>query len=128
MSGRFWSGIGLAAVCLVVLLAGCATSAPAGRPLQLAVGTSTQVVLPATAGTGYVWTVNRSASEGLQHVELRAADGSRPAPDRLGGPRDVIWHIEGRTPGDAVVQFEYHRPWEAGVAPARTATYRVTVR
>ncbi len=113
---------------LAMMLAGCQSGSSARRAMYLEVGGTGHVTLPATEGTGYDWLIDRASSEGLGHIRVGEPVSQSKGGQRVGGLREVTWPIEGASVGTALLQFEYCRPWEAGVAPAKTVRYEVMIR
>lgn len=84
------------------------------------------VRLPANPSTGYVWTVRSAARPVLAAVGrafVPPADRSR-----VGAPGTAVLRYRVAAVGRATLRLAYVRPWEHGVAPARTFTLRVVAR
>ena len=120
--------VGLLGASLGLLLAGCRGGPQGGQTMRVGVGDVGRVVLSGHAGTGYIWKVDREMSEGLQHVVVSEPDTTVASGDRVGGPQETVFRVEGASSGIAEVRFEYVRPWEQDTPAARTATYQITVR
>jgi inhibitor of cysteine peptidase len=45
----------------------------------------------------------------------------------VGSGGTETWRLAAQRPGAQTLTLEYRRPWEHGVPPARTVSYRVTV-
>jgi predicted secreted protein len=113
--------------CILPLLAlGC--QAPPSDELILSLHASRDISLPYTSGTGYVWSLDRSGSEGLSFVRVAEAGTTPDTANLPGGPGQSHWSVEGRAQGTATLRFEYHRPWEQNTPPAKTRRVRVEVR
>ena len=125
---------------LLLLLAGCSralpgpapagrllTEADAGTALALTAGEGFAVQLSSTGGTGYAWEV---AAGDPAVVAEEGARRSTPAgpPEQVGGPVLETISFVARGPGATRLELAYRRPWEQGVAPARTFAVDVTVR
>mgnify|MGYP003952264895 FL=1 len=105
---------------------GCHGS-PSGD-LVLGVGDSGDISLPYTAGTGYSWSLDQEESEGLSYVSVSESSTTADNADLLGGPGQSQWLLKGRSPGTAMLLFEYRRPWEKDTPPAKTRRVHVEVR
>jgi len=138
-----------ALLCLLPLAAGCNTpTAPAGAPSPPLPGTAAVVVadpaattelvpgqllrieLEGNPSTGYRWDVDGELPPQLEAVD-GLADGPAmdPAgPPRVGAPRPQWLHFRAVAPGQAELRLRWHRPWETGNAPARSARYLLRVR
>lgn len=67
--------------------------------------------------TGYIWSIDSSASAGLDLLAI--SDGGHKTGKSLpGAPGTHSWTIRALKPGTATIQFVYQRPWEP--APAQT--------
>ena len=136
MTGAGWQRI-VGWRCLAVIVAAAAllawTPAPlaaqdTGDTVGLIAGGSTTIALPGNPTTGYSWRLNRAASTNLGVV--RIADGGFVRPvggPPIGAPGEQRFSITAQRPGSAVAVFEYLRPWERGIPPARTRRVRIDV-
>jgi len=95
------------------------------REVSVPMGQLLRIELQANAGTGYVWRC-RPPAEAV--VKQLGEPSSRPI-DRgvLGGRLLWILTFEPVQPGTSMLAFELVRPWEKGVAPAKTAEVTVHV-
>ncbi len=95
------------------------------REVRVPMGQLLRIELQANAGTGYVWRC-RPPAEAV--VKQLGEPSSRPI-DRgvLGGRLLWILTFEPVQPGTSMLAFELVRPWEKGVAPAKTAEVTVHV-
>ena len=86
-----------------------------------ALGETFQVMLPATAGTGYGWTMR--SGEGVEQVG--EAIIGRPAGGGMvvGGPQMQTLRFRATLPGRHTLTLGYARPFEKGVAPIRTLAF-----
>lgn len=108
------------------LLLGC--HATTGGHLELTVGERSDISLPYTSGTGYTWSLEPAASDGLAHVSVSRSARDPATADLLGGPGQSHWTVEGRSAGRALLLFTYRRPWETDMPPARTRRVAVQVQ
>ena len=53
---------------------------------------------------------------------------SEPTDGMVGTPGRQWWIVRGDSPGEAVLQLRYLRPWEDDASPARRAAITVNVR
>jgi predicted secreted protein len=95
------------------------------REVSVPMGQLLRVELQANAGTGYVWQCREPADGAVRSV---GSPSSRPIDRGVMGGR-VMWILSFRPvrPGDCELLFELVRPWEQGVAPAKTASVMVHV-
>lgn len=95
----------------------------AGQDMRLATGAAATFQLPETPSTGYSWRIDRTASKGLDRLEI-TDQGHRRGADMPGAPGTRLWRIRALRPGTAAIVFAYQRPWE----PAPVATRHLRVR
>jgi inhibitor of cysteine peptidase len=131
---------------LLILLAvvGCATQAPplpppastptritlpeSGGRASLTVGQELALALDANATTGYRWEILTPVPEVVTVVDPGTY---RTVPDpeaRVGSGGVTTYVFRAARPGTGVLTVVYRRPWESGVAPARTTRVEVEVR
>lgn len=103
--------------------------ASANKPeqaLSVARGQTITVSLPSNPTTGYSWQLSskntRNTIVGITELEY-----TPDQPQLAGSGGTQSWSITGKKRGTAHIKFEYRRPWEKGVAPAKIARYVFTV-
>lgn len=94
--------------------------------ISLKRGNSTIISLPSNPTTGYSWSLNskntRNTIVGIKELPYK--------PDNTGliGSGGVqSWEVTGKKRGNAHIRFDYKRPWEKGVAPAKIKRYLFTI-
>ena len=93
--------------------------------VQAKVGQPVIIRLPGTAGTGYTWQL---ASPMCPFLPLAFSQQLESSTDgRVGGPSEWVFTFTAESAGTCNVSFQYHRPWERGVAPAETRSVAVIV-
>lgn len=104
------------------------TGADNGRTIEIPRGTDLLVSLESNRTTGYSWTQSgaltgplASAGEPI-YVTAPASTGA------LGVGGIETWRFRSVAPGEQRLTFEYRRPFEKELAPARTVTIDVRVR
>ena len=104
----------------VVAVAGGATALRAGEFLS--------VRLPANPSTGFAW-VLRPWDEAVltPSTPFNAVEPGPRADGQVGTPGEPVWRFNAGTPGAVNLTFDYRQAW-SDAAPARTATFLVTVR
>jgi inhibitor of cysteine peptidase len=134
VSARFAAGVALG---VATVLAGCGslqpvtptvvTAARSGGPVTLQTGDTLVVALDAQPSTGYRW--ETLDLQGPVLVAVGSADylPSTVAPGTVGAPGDSVFRYQARDVGHTTLDLGYSRPFENGVAPARTVHYDVTV-
>jgi inhibitor of cysteine peptidase len=101
------------------------TEADNGRKLSLARRDVLVVSLRTTPGTGYGWTpqpVDRNVLRQMGSPEV--VQDSNPMP---GSPAAQVFRFAAAGTGSTTLTLDYARPWEKGVAPARTFSLKITV-
>ncbi len=114
-------------VVMLVFLAACSapkrdTPPPASKTVTA--GEQFDIRLPANPSTGFRWQV-----DGLDEKVVRLVDTryEPTGPARPGAGGTDIFSFVGVAPGRGNIKLVYIRPWEKGVAPARTSEYSVDV-
>lgn len=89
-------------------------------------GQTTTISLPSNPTTGYTWQLcsknTRNTIVGVEELSYKADDKGL-----IGSGGVQSWKITGKKRGSAHIKFEYRRPWEKGVAPAKIKRYIFTV-
>lgn len=90
-------------------------------------GEQLKVRLRMRSGTGYAWQVSGGLQSGIVSVEGQRNDppGGTPMP---GSKEWEEFLLKAEQVGEARVEFVYVRPWEQGVAPAKTFMLKVKVK
>ena len=102
--------------------------ADTGKPVSVARGQTLVVTLEANATTGFRWEASPGFAPTLAQVGT-ADYVARPASNGVAGaPGDMVFRFRAETPGTTTLELAYRRPFEPGVAPAKTVRYDVTVR
>lgn len=88
-------------------------------------GRTFRVELPLNQGTGYSWRPAAPLPPGLTVLSTFAAPHGPAIP---GGPANQLFVLREKDVGVIHLKFEYVRPWEHGVKPAKTSTFTITAR
>jgi inhibitor of cysteine peptidase len=101
------------------------TEVDANRDVGLAVGQELVVKLPSNPSTGYSWSVAESETRALASLgkPTYQARGSLPG---SGGVQ--TWELRAAKIGSEMLKFEYRRPWEKKLPPAKIVIFHVTVK
>jgi predicted secreted protein len=134
----------LAGAAAVALAAGCAATAPDGKPapppeprvvvadlrgyrIDLRPGERAEIRLPGNRADGYRWVLVDPVPAAIRPIEAPRFDPDRA--DLAGVPGTETWLFEAGERGTGPLFFEYRRPAEpASRPPAQRATFRVEVR
>lgn len=96
------------------------------QALELKRGQTTTISLPSNPTTGYSWQLcsknTRNTIVGVEELPYKADETGL-----IGAGGKQSWKITGKKQGNTHIRFEYKRPWEKGVAPAKIARYIITV-
>lgn len=114
----------IAAVALAAALSGNVYT-DASKPIAVAVGNDFLIALPSNPTTGFSWSARVSGSAVSSEGSAYQA---HPSGGAMGAGGQQIFSLEAERAGSATVTFTYARPWEKGVAPAKTAVFHVTVK
>ncbi len=102
-----------------------ATEADNGSALKLQSGEGLSVSLSITTGTGYSWRVARIDRKVLrQNGQPTLVHSAHPMP---GATATQVFRFVVMGTGTTQLELDYVRPWEKGIAPARTFRVDVTV-
>jgi inhibitor of cysteine peptidase len=93
--------------------------------VQARIGQPVMIRLPGTAGTGYTWQLSSPVCAFLPLAFSQQLESSTDG--RVGGPSEWVFTFTAEGVGTCNLSFQYHRPWERGVAPVETRTVVVTV-
>jgi inhibitor of cysteine peptidase len=103
------------------------TAARSGGTVTLAQGDTLVVALDTQPSTGYRWQVLDPRSPAIVQIGTSDYLPAQVAEGTVGAPGDAVFRFEGRDAGQASLELGYSRPFEKGVAPARTVHYDVIV-
>ncbi|MDR1148564.1 MAG: protease inhibitor I42 family protein [Spirochaetaceae bacterium] len=76
--------------------------------------------------TGYSWSYTMEPDGIAREISVKYRGASGPA-NRAGAGGVFIFTFESIKPGSTELRFSYVRPWESGVEPAKTKSYKLTV-
>lgn len=103
---------------------GAADAAASESLLKLTPGGSATIKLSENPSTGYSWKIDRQQSSNLDILRIDDNGVARGGGNMIGAPGTHKWSVEALSPGQAIIDFVYQRPWEN--APVQT--HRVTVQ
>ena len=122
------------ALAVALAVAGCAsptseahlTGADSGKTVELAVGVSLGIDLEENVTTGYSWVLDGSVPGVLTMVgdEQKASENTGV----VGAAGVHTFEYKAAKAGEGDLTLVYVRPWEKGVAPAKTFTVHVVVK
>ena len=118
-------------VLLAVVLAGCAAQTsregPPPAAITVSAGEQFDIRLPSNPTTGYRWQVDGKLNMRIVRLVDTRFEPTAPDPAVLGAGGTEIFTFVGVAAGTSRIKLVYLRPWEKGIAPARTAEYTVEV-
>ena len=94
-----------------------------GKTISLSKGATLIVQLASNPSTGYSWAVKGDSAP----LKLVSSDHKQDQSGKIGAPGTQQFRFEATASGASTLKLTYHRPWEKGVAPARTFTLHVNV-
>src|SRR5262245_58595488 len=97
-----------------------------GKKLTIERGQKVIVRLEGNITTGYTWSLARPSDETV--LKNLGATFTPGASSVAGTGGTQSWSFEGFGAGVQELLFEYRRPWESGVPPAKAISYTITVR
>jgi inhibitor of cysteine peptidase len=101
------------------------TEADANHLVTLQTGQEAVLKLPSNRSTGYSWLLTDSKDSVLTSLGKPTYQVSRSLP---GAGGIETWKFQATKAGNGSLKFEYRRPWEKKVAPAKTVFFYVTVK
>ncbi|MGK8500744.1 protease inhibitor I42 family protein [Nocardia asiatica] len=104
------------------------SAADAGQQRLLPVGQRLVVALPANPSTGYSWSIARIDSSVVKQDGAADYEPDSAEPVAPGAGGTAVWNFVGIAAGVTSLQMEYTRPWDQGLAPARTFSLTIEVR
>lgn len=106
------------------------TQADNGKTVKLAVGKPLVIRLPGNPTTGYSWRTAKITGEAVAAAGDPKYQVDAHAPGMVGVGGTFTFTFNAAKQGKAVINLEYVRPWEKGVAPIKTfsATVEVTAQ
>ena len=99
------------------------TYSQSGTAITVQVGKRFQIELESNLSTGYSWQLAQAPGDQLTLIDDDYV-GKGGQPGAAGVQR---FEFQGAAAGSTTLTFNYLRPWEQGTAPAKTATFPVTV-
>ena len=112
----------------LALLAACASkpdsvtlqeNSQSDCPLELNNGQMLMISLPSNPTTGFRWMVVKAAGKVLQPMGPEVYTNPEDA-GMVGSGGKSTWRFKAFQPGEDALLMQYQRPWEQGVAPAKT--------
>jgi len=122
-------------VTLLLIISGCASGRQAfsdpARTITVRAGKSFAILLESNKTTGYAWNLtpdfHKKAETSTCVVRLIESQYDVSDTKLTGAGGREIWRFQAVSPGAVSIPFEYNRPWERNVAPAKSATFLVHV-
>lgn len=105
------------------------TEKDTGATVDMRSGQTLQIRLAGNPTTGYNW---QRVDQG-QNILETVGEAARYEPDAhaagmLGAGGTVNWNFRPVKAGESLLRFEYCRPWEHGIPPVETASYKIRVK
>ncbi|MBC9250179.1 peptidase inhibitor I42 [Pseudomonas alcaligenes] len=96
-------------------------------PMQLHSGQTLTITLPSNPTTGFRWVVADAAPGVLRSLGPEVYVTPEDA-GLVGGAGQSSWRYQAYQVGQGRLLMQYQRPWEVGVAPAKTIDCAISVR
>jgi len=106
--------------------ASCPEASNPNEPLTVSVGEQFTIAVAANRTTGYSWQLAHPPDSSV--VQPAGSSYVPPGVARPGAEGKECWTFNAVGPGVTQIGLDYLRPWERGVAPARSLTFNVIVR
>jgi predicted secreted protein len=101
--------------------------------IEVEVGVDFAIALVSNPSTGYSWRLAEPLDEEVVALvssvfeEKSVASEGEEGGEKVGAPGEELWTFSAVAAGETEIKLEYVRPWETGVAPQETATFKVNV-
>jgi inhibitor of cysteine peptidase len=97
--------------------------------IEVEAGVDFAIALVSNPSTGYSWRLAEPLDEEVVALvssvfEEKSVEGGE---EEAGAPGEELWTFSAVAAGETEIKLEYVRPWETGVAPQETATFKVNV-
>lgn len=96
-------------------------------PLQLYRGQTLTINLPSNPTTGFRWMLVKAAPGVLTSLGSEVYTNPEDA-GMVGAAGKSTWRFRAHQAGQDALLMQYQRPWEQGVAPAKTFACEISVR
>ncbi len=94
-----------------------------GKEISVAANEEFEIALPEIRTAGYRWV---TAKNGEPHLQL-LDETTSPNTAAVGGTGHHLWRFRAVSVGESELTFQYLRPWEKQVEPARAFQLKVRV-
>lgn len=101
------------------------SDADRGKTIEPSTGDTLVISIDANPSTGYSWRIGKNDAAILKFVEQFIFPPKTSMP---GAPSRQMLKFKAIAAGSDAVELEYVRPWEKGVAPAKTFPFTVEVK
>ncbi len=98
-----------------------------GKEVALAAGGTLTITLESNITTGYSWEETANIGDKLV-LQQTGHKYEPPATPALGAGGKEVWTIKALKAGESTISMGYGRPFEPGVAPAKTFNLTVVVK
>lgn len=95
-------------------------------PLELDVGQVLVITLPSNPTTGFRWMIRKDASAVLAAMGNEVYTNPEEA-GMVGSGGKSSWRFKAFQSGQDALLMQYQRPWEQGIAPAKTFACEISV-
>jgi inhibitor of cysteine peptidase len=97
------------------------------KTIHLKKGETVQVELPSNPSTGFSWAPSSLHSRNTM-LEIEELPYQAQNTGLVGSGGRQVWNIAGKKRGTAHIKFEYKRPWEKGVRPAKIERFEFIIQ
>ncbi|CAG1003810.1 hypothetical protein BURK1_03068 [Burkholderiales bacterium] len=99
-----------------------------GRSETVKRGDTLAVHLESNPSTGYRWELTRLAGAAVAQIGIPDYQPETAAGvPRIGAPGHTTFRFRAMQPGTSSIELALRRPWETGVAPAKTVRFEISV-
>jgi len=94
--------------------------------IEAEAGKDAVITLESNKTTGFEWQIAEPLSENI--IEFKSSEYIALGGKLVGAGGKEVWTFRALGPGKTCIVMKYARPWEKDVAPAKKATFTVSVR
>ncbi len=95
-------------------------------PLELDNGQILMITLPSNPTTGFRWVITKTAENVLRSMGPEVYTNPEDA-GMVGSGGKSTWRFKAYQAGQGALLMQYQRPWDQGIAPAKTFACEISV-
>jgi predicted secreted protein len=125
-AGGKFLGAKVADVIATTQSSGASSAGGAPQEIRAAIGEQFSISLDATHSSGYRWRLRDSLAN--SPLSLVKSEYKEDAAGQVGAGGKETWTFKSSEAGPFTLHFDYVRPWEKNVPPAKTSSWKITIK